>query len=105
MTRAEIEDIRGVAVSSGIMRTLLEREWIQVVGHRDVPGKPSLYATTHQFLNDLNLKSLAELPALLDMQDEPSAAQLALELDVATTVALHFEANPQPLATNGEQHE
>jgi len=69
ITRGEIEDIRGVAVSSNIMKTLQEREWIRVVGHRDVPGKPGLYATTRHFLDHFNLKSLNELPTLAELRD------------------------------------
>lgn len=69
ITRGEIEEIRGVAVSSNIMKTLLEREWIRVVGHRDLPGKPGLYATTRQFLDYFNLKSLNELPTLAELRD------------------------------------
>lgn len=69
ITRGEIEDIRGVAVSSGIMRTLLERDWVKVVGHRDVPGRPAVYATTKQFLDYFNLKSLADLPTLAALKD------------------------------------
>ena len=64
ITRGEIEDIRGVTVSTTIMRTLHERNWIRVVGHREVPGRPSLFATTRTFLDDLNLRSLSELPPL-----------------------------------------
>jgi len=66
ITRAEIEEIRGVAVSTGIMKTLLEREWVRVAGHRDVPGKPAVYITTAQFLDYFNLKSLADLPPLME---------------------------------------
>jgi segregation and condensation protein B len=62
ITRGEIEDVRGVAVSSNIVRTLTEREWIRVVGHKEVPGRPALYATTSQFLDYFGLKSLSELP-------------------------------------------
>jgi segregation and condensation protein B len=69
ITRGEIEDIRGVAVSSGIMRTLLERDWLKVVGHRDVPGRPAVYATTKQFLDYFNLKSLSDLPTLAELKD------------------------------------
>lgn len=64
VTRGDIEQIRGVAVNPNIMRQLQERDWIDVVGQRDVPGRPSLYATTKTFLDDLNLRSLAELPAM-----------------------------------------
>jgi len=69
ITRGEIEDIRGVAVSSNIIKTLQEREWIRIVGHRDVPGKPGLYATTRRFLDHFNLKSLNDLPTLAELRD------------------------------------
>ncbi len=69
ITRGEIEDIRGVSVSSNIVKTLMEREWIRVVGHRDVPGKPSLYGTTREFLDYFNLKSLDDLPSLAEIRD------------------------------------
>lgn len=69
ITRGEIEEIRGVSVSSNIVKTLLEREWVRVVGTRDVPGKPSLYATTREFLNYFGLKSLDELPTLQQIRD------------------------------------
>lgn len=64
VTRGDIEEIRGVAVNPNIMRQLQERDWIDVVGQRDVPGRPSLYATTKTFLDDLNLRSLSELPPM-----------------------------------------
>jgi len=69
ITRAEIEEVRGVAVSTAIVKTLLEREWVRIVGHKDVPGKPALYATTKQFLNYFNLQTLDELPTLAAIQD------------------------------------
>lgn len=69
ITRGEIEDIRGVSVSSNIIKSLTEREWVRVVGHRDVPGKPALYATTKEFLDYFNLKSLNELPTLTEIRD------------------------------------
>lgn len=69
LTRGDIEEVRGVAVSSHIIKTLAEREWIKVVGHRDVPGRPSLYATTRQFLDYFGLKSLDELPSLGELKD------------------------------------
>lgn len=69
ITRGEIEDIRGVGVNTNIVRTLQEREWIRVVGHRDVPGKPELLATTKQFLDYFNLKKLSELPTLAEIRD------------------------------------
>ncbi len=67
ITRGEIEAIRGVSVSTGIMKTLQEREWVRAVGHREVPGRPAVYGTTRQFLEYFNLKSLDELPALADL--------------------------------------
>ena len=80
ITRGEIEDIRGVAVSSNIMKSLLEREWVKVVGHRDVPGKPAMYATTREFLDYFNLKSLDQLPPLADVRDlETRTSSLPLE--------------------------
>ena len=69
VTRGEIEDIRGVSVNSNIIRTLQEREWIKVVGHRDVPGKPELLATTREFLDYFNLKKLSDLPPLSAIRD------------------------------------
>jgi len=69
ITRGDIEEIRGVGVSSHIIKTLTEREWIKVVGQRDVPGRPSLYATTRQFLDYFNLRSLDELPSLGEIRD------------------------------------
>ena len=69
ITRGEIEDIRGVSVSTHIIKTLLEREWVRVVGQRDVPGRPSLYATTREFLDYFNLQSLDQLPTLAEIRD------------------------------------
>lgn len=69
ITRGEIEQVRGVAVSSNIMKSLLEREWITVVGQKDVPGKPALYATTKQFLDYFSLSGLEQLPNLPEQQD------------------------------------
>ncbi len=79
VTRAEIEDVRGVSVSTNIIRTLLERDWIREVGHRDVPGRPVLFGTTKIFLDYFNLKSLDELPTLAEIQDlETLEPELAL---------------------------
>jgi len=80
ITRGEIEEIRGVAVSSQIIKTLSEREWIRVIGHRDVPGKPALYATTRHFLDYFSLKKLDELPPLSALMDFD---QINPELDLA----------------------
>lgn len=80
ITRGDIEEIRGVAVSSNIVRSLSERGWIRVVGQRDVPGKPSLYATTREFLDYFNLRTLDDLPTLAEIRDIDSLNQ-ALDLD------------------------
>ncbi len=69
ITRGEIEEIRGVSVSSHIIKTLQEREWIRVLGHKDVPGKPAMYGTSREFLDYFNLKSLDELPPLSEIKD------------------------------------
>jgi segregation and condensation protein B len=69
ITRGEIEEIRGVAVSTNITKTLQEREWVKVVGHRDVPGKPAMFGTTKEFLDYFNLKSLDELPTLAELKN------------------------------------
>jgi segregation and condensation protein B len=69
ITRAEIEEVRGVVVSTNIIRTLLERSWIRVVGHRDVPGKPAMFGTTKEFLEYFGLKKLEELPTLAEIKD------------------------------------
>ena len=85
VTRGEIEDIRGVAVSSDIMKTLLGREWIKQVGVRDVPGKPALYGTTRGFLEHFNLSSLDALPPLAELRDiNKIAAELNLQLPMDT---------------------
>lgn len=80
ITRGDIEDIRGVAVASNIIKTLLERDWVRVVGHKDVPGRPALYATTRRFLDYFNLKNLDDLPTLAEIRDFDSLnAELTLE--------------------------
>jgi segregation and condensation protein B len=69
VTRGEIEDIRGVSVSTNIVRTLEERDWVKSLGHKEVPGRPTLYGTTREFLDYFNLKSLNELPTLAEIRD------------------------------------
>ncbi|CDZ79198.1 hypothetical protein BN59_03516 [Legionella massiliensis] len=69
VTRADIEDIRGVAVSSSILKTLVEREWVRIAGHRDIPGKPAVYVTTKTFLDYFNLTSINDLPALQPIKE------------------------------------
>lgn len=86
LTRGDIELVRGVAVSSEIIKTLQEREWIRVVGYRDVPGKPALFATTKQFLDYFNLKSLDDLPALGEIKDLTELDPV-LELSLAQGVS------------------
>ena len=82
-TRAEVEEIRGVTSSSHIFKTLLERDWIKVVGHKDVPGRPSLYATSRQFLDYFNLQSLEDLPTLAEVMDlEKIAKQFGQQLEL-----------------------
>lgn len=89
ITRGDIEEIRGVAVSSHIIKTLVEREWVKAVGHRDVPGRPSLYATTRHFLDYFNLKSLDELPSLGEIQDlEALNKELDFEVEAALNEAV-----------------
>ena len=81
ITRGEIEEVRGVSVGTNIMKTLLEREWVRVVGHRDVPGRPAMYATTRQFLDYFNLKSLDQLPPLAEIKElDNLSGELALEV-------------------------
>lgn len=80
ITRPEIEDIRGVSISTQIMRTLEEREWVRVVGHRDTPGRPAMYGTTRQFLDYFNLRSLDQLPPISEVRDlESKYPELELE--------------------------
>ena len=71
ITRGEIEQIRGVSVGTQLIRGILERGWIKIVGQRDVPGRPSLYATTKHFLDDFGLKTLAQLPEFKDLEQSP----------------------------------
>jgi segregation and condensation protein B len=80
ITRGEIEEIRGVAVSTNIVKTLTEREWVRVVGHRDVPGRPALYATTRKFLDYFGLRSLNDLPTLSEIRDPDSLLSEELAL-------------------------
>ncbi len=103
VTRAEIEEVRGVSVSSQIIKAFIERDWVKIVGHRDVPGRPALYATTKGFLDYFNLKSLEELPSLAEIRDIDSIneklelsmpgenAELAVEEDVAESTDINLE--------------
>ena len=82
VTRGEIEEVRGVSVSTTIIKTLLEREWVHVVGHREVPGRPAMYGTTKKFLDYFSLKSLNELPSLSELRDLTEIGK-DLELDLS----------------------
>jgi len=75
ITRSEIEEVRGVSVSTNIIKTLLEREWVRVVGHKEVPGRPAMYATTKEFLDYFNLRRIDELPPLSELKDLDSIAK------------------------------
>lgn len=91
ITRGEIEDVRGVAVNSNIVKTLVEREWIRVVGYRDVPGRPAMFATTKAFLDHFNLKSLEDLPPLAELRElEPQI--VPEEGDDDAPVPAHLQA-------------
>ncbi len=90
ITRGEIEEVRGVAVSSNIIRTLIERDWVRAVGHRDVPGRPEMFGTTKYFLDYFGLKKLDDLPPLADLSDWES---LRLQLDLPE-VKEEIEAPP-----------
>lgn len=100
ITRGDIEKIRGVAVSTQIVQTLLEHEWVRVVGYRDVPGRPAMYATTKQFLDYFNLASLEELPALAEIRDlESINRELSLDEDKPLGRIIEF---PEPEAAQQE---
>ena len=107
ITRGEIEQIRGVAVNPNIIKTLLERSWIRVVGHRDVPGKPELLGTTRDFLDYFSLKKLDDLPTLSQLKElEDLRVQLTLPgAEPQVAVELEAEANADPLAASDEDEE
>jgi segregation and condensation protein B len=106
ITRGDIEDVRGVAVSSQIIRTLLDREWVRVVGHRDVPGRPAMYATTKEFLDYFSLKSLDELPSLDEIREIDDANQnldfINAEKKASATREYDFD-NDGDVETRGEE--
>ncbi|NBX00727.1 MAG: SMC-Scp complex subunit ScpB [Methylophilaceae bacterium] len=93
VTRGDIEELRGVAVNPNTIRQLQERDWIDVVGQRDVPGRPSLYSTTKTFLDDLNLKSLAELPEMETFIEQPFAEEPIVETSQERTTQVDFLGN------------
>ncbi|MDP2180908.1 SMC-Scp complex subunit ScpB [Methylicorpusculum sp.] len=98
VTRGDIEDIRGVSVSSNIIKTLLEREWVRVVAHKEIPGRPALFGTTKQFLDYFNLAALSELPTLQEMADLNSLAEPDQHLLQVNSE--QQEANPQQTTNN-----
>ncbi len=108
ITRGDIEEIRGVGVSSNIVRTLMDREWVRVVGHKDVPGKPALYATTRQFLDYFNLRSIQELPPLSEIRQlARSSGEFDVEDDLNSRNILELpEDEPAGVAeASGEEDE
>ncbi len=114
ITRGDIEAIRGVAVSSQIMKTLMEHEWVRVVGHKDVPGRPAMYATTRKFLDYFNLKNLDELPTLAEIRDLDSlnselefndAEQSVKEAEVAAQKDAAVIAHSEQLEVEAEAGE
>ncbi|WP_266181787.1 SMC-Scp complex subunit ScpB [Dyella humicola] len=109
ITRPEIEQIRGVVVSSSIIKTMEEREWIRVVGYRDVPGKPALFGTTRAFLDYFNLKSLDELPALSEIRDmeDPQMRidQNPLPARIVRDLPIDPDEENEPLVVAGEEAE
>lgn len=98
ITRAEVEEIRGVGASSHHFKTLMEREWIRIIGYRDVPGKPALYGTTKDFLDHFNLKSLEQLPTLSELKDWASQeAKLQVQLELTSeNAAIATETMSEP---------
>lgn len=108
ITRAEIEDIRGVTVSTHIVKTLVERDWIRIIGYKEVPGKPAIYGTTKMFLDYFNLKSLAELPTLAEFKslvDQESRLQVELALENSKVGTLNSEAIPHEQAATIEDED
>lgn len=101
ISRAEIEDVRGVSLSQSILKTLMERNWVRIVGYREVPGRPALFGTTKDFLDDFNIRSLEELPSLPEMRDLDALAAALDKLQGveptsdAVVVAEADEARPE----------
>lgn len=112
VTRGDMEDIRGVTINSLILKQLEDRGWVEVIGHREAPGRPALYATTKQFLDDLGLESLDRLP-LLDgpvqqarvlesLQSADASPQVALDMDASPLTALAGHAAQAPAVETGD---
>ncbi len=116
ITRGEIEDVRGVSVSTNIIRTLMERDWIRVVGHRDVPGRPAMFGTTKTFLDYFGLKKLDNLPPLADLSDweslrvqlnlpEVEGTEFVETADVTSLPSVQPEGQAEPQLSSGLQIE
>ncbi len=108
VTRGEIEEIRGVAVSSNVMKQLEDRGWVEVIGHKETIGRPGLYATTKQFLDDLSLTNLQSLPMLEDAAPMAAAEQLGqavMEFDPSATVetVIELDENGQPIIQSASE--
>ena len=100
ITRAEVEDIRGVSANSHHFKTLLEREWIRIIGHRDIPGKPALYGTTKEFLDYFNLKNLSELPTLSELKELKEFTHLPKALVEKLELELESESESESESEN-----
>jgi segregation and condensation protein B len=105
VTRGDIEEIRGVAVSPPTLKALEERGWIETVGHRETPGRPALFATTRKFLDDLNLRSLEELPPLEDLQSALEPAPTLATIEAASTPPLQDSLIDEPTTENEDPQE
>jgi len=100
VTRAEIESVRGVTVGSNIMKTLIEHEWVRIIGHKEVPGRPAIFATTKRFLDHFNLKNLDELPPLMEFTEtllEETKPETATETEIALANETPLEIDESPL--------
>lgn len=102
-TRGEIEEIRGVSVSTNIIRTLQEREWVRVIGHKEVPGRPALYATTKEFLDYFNLQTLADLPPLASLLDMDLSVSGDTQLNLGDDSPIHEDMTHYEKTSSGER--
>mgnify|MGYP003384991010 CR=1 FL=1 len=103
ITRGEIEQVRGVAVSSNIIRTLLDRDWVRIIGHKEVPGRPAMYATTKVFLDYFNLSSLNQLPSLNEIHDlDAMSNQLQGSFDEPMLVPGELDLEPEQLPIDND---
>jgi segregation and condensation protein B len=103
VTRAEIESVRGVTVGSNIMKALIEHEWVRIVGHKEVPGRPAIFATTKRFLDHFNLKNLDELPPLMEFTEtllEEIKPETVTETEIALANETPLEVDESPLVSD-----